>query len=50
MKGLKKYGRRLAVIVGVKDWFNWFLLSGYVFFGVVGGMVWSELTREVRGG
>lgn len=49
MRALKRLGKSLAIVVGVTDWFNWFLLAGYVFFGVVGGMVWSELAKAVRG-
>lgn len=50
MKRVKRFGRRLARNFGVTDWFNWFLFAGYTFFGVVGGIVASELAREVRGG
>lgn len=47
---MKRFFKNLARNFGVTDWFNWFLFAGYTFFGVIGGIVWSELAREVRGG
>lgn len=48
MKALKRFGKGLIRTAWSTDWFHWFLLGIYVFFGVVGGIVISELTKEFR--
>lgn len=48
MRRLKRFGRDLLRTAWSNDWFHWYLFGVYVFFGVIGGMVWSELSREVH--
>lgn len=45
MKRLKKFSRGFLS----RDWFDWFLFAGYTALGVVGGLVWSEIAKAVRG-
>lgn len=43
---MKRFGKGMLRTLRSMDWFDYFLLSVYVFFGVVGGMVATMLGRE----